>query len=483
MIRPGSFSHSTILLAGVFFALVLAVSSNSWLWMLAGSTLVAAFWLMGGRRTYPVLLWVVGLNWLSIIGAILDAELAGKTLADTNLGPYRVEAVLCNLCALLALAAGIRWGAPLRGGAGAITVQDNSALGGGHAVDLNRAALAYFASLLLVELVGFLAASLPSIQQPLIALIMLKYICIYLVAAATFKSGRGYFLLLGIIGIELVTGLTSFFASYKEPIFIVLIALATSGRRLTGRMRFFGAMSALLVVWISLMWTVIKPEYRYWVSGYTGEQIIVRSFEERFKWMADRLVFGEFDYGLATTKLVQRIDNTQIYTLLLARMDAGLSPDVPSRFLAGLEHVLMPRFLFPDKAVLNDSQVTTAMTGRVIHENTSISIGYIAEAHYDFGIPAMFLPVMLIGVTLGLAARYFMTRNAPLLIRQAFAAGGLFLFFQFGTNFNKALGSFLVGFIMLALVLKFGYPIVAKWLAGSGRAGPSGAAKPYSKPA
>ncbi|MCF8478537.1 MAG: hypothetical protein K9G60_16035 [Pseudolabrys sp.] len=294
----------------------------------------------------------------------------------------------------------------------------------------------------------------------------MKFTCIYLVAATVFTQGRGYWWLVILLCVEVVNGLTSYFGTFKEAFFLVLIALVAVGRRPSLRMSAFGAVAMAVVVLLSLMWTALKPEYRRWVSGFTGEQRVVRSFDERLAWMADRLWTADIDYEKALDDMVGRIDSTFVFSQYLAREDAGAEFHLPSRYLGGLEHVLMPRLLFPDKPALDDSAITTAMTGRVINRNTSISIGYLAEAYYDFGHWWMFLPIAIIGAALGAAGRYFMTRDAPYLIRQAFAATALFSFFQFGTNFNKALGSFAVGFAVLALVLKFGYPLIPQWLAG-----------------
>jgi len=268
------------------------------------------------------------------------------------------------------------------------------------------------------------------------------------------------------LAIEVVSGLTSFFGTFKEAFFLVLIAMVAAGRRPSLRMWLFGLMSAALVLVLSVLWTAVKPDYRRWVSGYTDEQIVVRTFEERVSWMADRMIETDFDYWKSFNDMINRIDNTYVFAEFLAQEDSGNVADLPSRYLGGIEHVLMPRLLFPGKATIDDSAVTSALTGRVIGKNTSISIGYIAEAYYDFGPGWMFAPVLLIGMIVGGAGRYFMTRAAPYMIRQAFTTASLFNFFQFGTNFNKALGTFLVGAVVFAIILKFVYPYVALWLAG-----------------
>ena len=458
------FSQFNLMLAAGLGIILVATSYNVRLWLIAlGVLIVAAVPTFFQKQVFPALLWVIGFNWLGIATAILGADLKGLGLVELPFGVYRVQAVNLNLIALIAFSLGIVASVRFRG-LPAVLEKERTAAEFTDVLNLQSCVIGYCASLFVAEFAGFVVRNIPELQQPLIVLYMLKFIFIYLVAVAIFTGGRGYFWLIVILGFEVVNGLTSFFGTFKESFFLVLIAIVATGLRPSVRMWAFGVASAVVLVLLSLLWTAVKPEYRGWVSGYTGEQIVVRDFSERVDWMVDHMVFGEIDYWKALQAAVDRIDSTHIVAQFLQRKDQGPAIDLPSRYLAGIEHVLTPRILFPDKGIIDDSAITTAMTGRVIDENTSISIGYIAEAEYDFGQPWMFVPILLIGVTVGMAARYFMTRRVPFVIRQAFATAALFNFFQFGMNFNKALGGFLVGFIVLALVLKFCYPSISGWL-------------------
>lgn len=441
-------------------------SSNEYLWLVCIAALLASVLIIGGRRVHPVLLWVVGFNWLGIAADILGADIAGEALGDTLLGPYRVQAFNYLLWSLVALAIGIRCGIFTgrlmfrRPGTAIPAEQDVH-------INVHRAGLAYIASLLAFRGLEYLASATPSLQQPIVALFALKYIWIYLVAAAVFKTNRDYYWLALVIVIEFIVGITSFFGTYKEAVFVTLIALTASGRRLTPVAWGVGATLMVFVVWASLFWTSIKPDYRFWVSGYTNEQVLVRSFGERAAWIGERFLNEPVDYDRATQDMVSRAGNTVLFALLISRQEAGFTFDVPSRYVAGLEHILMPRILFPDKAVLDDSRLTSEFTGRRINENTSISIGYIAEALYDFGFPAMLLPIAGVGLLLGLTAIFYLTRPVQPPIREAFVCANLFLTFNFGQNIDKALGVFFIGLIVLSLLLKFGYPWFAAWLAGA----------------
>ena len=125
--------------------------------------------------------------------------------------------------------------------------------------------------------------------------------------------------------------------------------------------------------------------------------------------------------------------------------------------------------MFPDKAALDDSKITTALTGERIDADTSIGVGYMAEAQVDFGFPGLLLPMLAIGFMLGLATEYFMTRPVSLLVRQAFATATSFYVFFFEVDIDKGLGAFIVGWLAMALILKFGYPLIATWLNGASR--------------
>ena len=187
--------------------------------------------------------------------------------------------------------------------------------------------------------------------------------------------------------------------------------------------------------------------------------------------MARRFLVDKIDYGDAVKRLFERIGYTELFARVLARQDAGSLPSGFNFYSSAVQHVFTPRILFPDKAALNNSKITTALLGMRIDRDTSIGVGYVAQAYVDFGAPGFLIPVFLIGLLSGAVANYFMTRSAPLMIREAFATAALFQSFQFAADIDKALGGFVVGCLALGLMLKFGYPMIAQWLAGSRGAG------------
>ncbi len=454
------YSPLTLAIVGALVAAVLLASPNADLWVASLLMLPIAVWLTGGRQAYPVLVWLIGLDWLQIAGDVLGADLSDRALGDGWMGRYREQAIYFSLCAMLTMALGMRFGTRLSGwffgsgvDAGAHSLDEDK-----RSVSIHRIAAAYFASLIVCQALGALAITFPTLAQPVLAFTLVKFICVYLVATRVFASERGYQWLLLILLFELTIGVVGFFASYKEAIFVMLIGLAASRGAMTMRKWVFGGTAVVLVIWMSLVWTVIKHDYRY--------QIFSNPLEQRVEWLAERFLINSIDYGDAVVKLVQRIGYTEFYAQLLARIDVGSVPKNLGRYSGALEHVFTPRVLFPQKPRLDDSKLTTALLGIEISEDTSIGIGFVAEAHLDFGFPGLLLPLFLLGVMTGGAAQYFMTRPVPLLIREAFTTATLFLSFPFAANIDKSLGGFITGCLAMALALRFGYPTIAPWLAG-----------------
>src|SRR5712692_6826473 len=77
-----------------------------------------------------------------------------------------------------------------------------------------------------------------------------------------------------------------------------------------------------------------------------------------------------------------------------------------------LLHVVTPRVLFPDKAVLeSDSEMVMRYSGvwaAGAEKDTSIAFGYAAESYVDFGVPLMFLPVLAWGFLMGMAYHWWL---------------------------------------------------------------------------
>ena len=136
--------------------------------------------------------------------------------------------------------------------------------------------------------------------------------------------------------------------------------------------------------------------------------------------------------------------------------------------MGAITHVITPRFLFPDKKVLDDSARARRFTGirlSGMEEGTSIGIGYMAESYADFGNLGMFFPIYLLGLFLGRIYQNFCLNKHTALLGAAIATAIIFSVIQaFATSNVKIVGSLIV--LCLAYVslnAAFGKGLV-RWL-------------------
>lgn len=441
--------------------IVLLANSPNWqLWAYCLIALPALVWLAGGQHSYAVLIWLLGYNWLQVIGSVAFADLTGRDIGFG--GDYGILAIEYSLGALLVLAAGLTVGRKLASFVfGFGKAQHPDELNGAeNAIKLKRVLACYFAVLPLSEVLGLIATETPTIAQPVLAFAMLKYVFVYLVAAYVFHTKRGAGWLALVFSLEVAMGVVGYFAYYKEAFFVILIAFASSRIRLQPWIWISGVLALLLIVWISLVWTMIKHEYR--------SEIFAKGLSARMEFVTDKLLFEGVDTTIAAAHLADRIGYTKYFAVVLERQNNGFIPEL-NLYNSAIEHVIKPRVLFPNKASLNDSLTTTLLTGMHVASNTSIGVGYIAEAYVDYGFPFMFVPIGLIGIFLGAGVQFVMTRRAPRLIREAVTTAIFFSLFRFETNIDKALGFSVTVFIALLLFLIVIYPQLAQWMAGRSR--------------
>ena len=74
-----------------------------------------------------------------------------------------------------------------------------------------------------------------------------------------------------------------------------------------------------------------------------------------------------------------------------------------------LVHIVTPRFLNPDKPdLISDSELVRKYAGAAVagsESNTSIAFGNAAESYVDYGLPWMFVPIVIFGFLIGASCR------------------------------------------------------------------------------
>ncbi len=466
-VRVPSYAWGGFLLASAAGLL----TANPWLTgasLLIVPLLVTMLWRKG---EIPILLIALGFQWLQVTTKVFHADVLGVDVTALS-GSRQVEkAAWLALVGLAVLAVGMRLG--LRRLAarsiGNLKVEAES-------YSIDRVFVGYLVAASCAAILSASAWAVSPATQIFLALAELKWVFFFLLAYLVFakRERPGYLALAAVY--EVFVGL-GYFSGFKTPLFFLILALITIMTRPSWRgVLGTGVIAAVLVV-AGSAWMNVRADYRAYVSRGTGMQIVTVSTLERWRQvirLLRDLQPGDLVRGIGP--LVERVAYIDYFALAVERVPEVQPHEGGALWRQSIRHVLVPRVLYPDKPVLpSDSELTMRYTGLQLAsgaEGTSISLGYMGESYVDFGAPAMFLPIFLLGVLWGAIYAYFMSRSGSALFVNAFAAVVLLQAAQFEVASIKLLGGVLLKFIILALLLRFGLEALQRWFAPTLRTAP-----------
>jgi hypothetical protein len=127
---------------------------------------------------------------------------------------------------------------------------------------------------------------------------------------------------------------------------------------------------------------------------------------------------------------------------------------------------IMPRFLMPNKRVVNDYERFNYYTGYILNDNTSMSIGVIGDFYINFGFNGTLLSMFLFGFFMAKVCSWFYKK---FIIRNAIDLVWLpFIFSYFirpGNEFYMVFNHLIKALIIFFIIRKFIYPYVNNKLA------------------
>jgi hypothetical protein len=329
----------------------------------------------------------------------------------------------------------------------------------------------YFGTLALSFVVHFSGLMNGALDQPMSALLYVKTLVLFLLFANVLTKGEGGKFALVAILIETITGFTGILSDFKAVfIFLALAAVAV-------RIRWTVAMGVGAVIWgtvlitLALFWTAVKMDYRQLATGAQDSQAVTASLGDRMGYLGNRAITpSSIDWNEASYLLLIRFAYVDIFGSVITVQEASPEPAFMRQWSDALAHVLQPRFLFPDKAALSDTEVYVRLTRgdptEEIRSGTSISVGYIGENFADLGFPGMLFGMAAIGLLAGTVYRFFMTRKFPLMVREGTMLVLVYSIGRDGVEISmpKILGALMMSSIVYAMLVKFAYPRAIEWL-------------------
>lgn len=404
-------------------------------------------------------------QWTQIFARVLQAMVDGESLASGLYGPNVARAYWYMLASLIAMALAYRL---VLGRIKPPTVQERTAHFEWRPLDLFGL---YIGMLILSVGCRFASLMIPALDQPLAVVAQLKVVLLFMLFTNVMMSGRGINLMLGAILIEIVLGFSGLLSDFRG-VFVYLAMAALAARvTLKGTTVAFGIVCAGFLVFLALFWTSVKSEYREFATQSSDSQNVKVDLNDRFGYLGGRLASpGEIDWKLASYALLTRLAYTDIFGSVIGVQESAPEAAVVRQWQEAIEHVAKPRFLFPDKAALSDTEIYVRLArgdaSEQVRLGTSISVGYMAENFVDFGFPTMLGGMFVLGLLCALAIRYFMSFKLPWLLRE-----GLVLGFVLGIAANgvemslpKILGATVMFLLVYTLLARFVFPTALNWL-------------------
>lgn len=260
-----------------------------------------------------------------------------------------------------------------------------------------------------------------------------------------------------VLGVEFVIGLSSFFASnFINILLFSVIAYSSVRRKITYQQGVMVAILGGLLFHIAVLWTASKKDYRSFLSqGQMTQSVNVSKDAARAKLLELIVKVDAKTYNNAIEDMVNRIGYVQYFAAAIRFVPARVPFEDGRIYMAAIGHYLVPRFINPDKEILDDSKHTNKYTGLGVSGRaraTSFSLGSFADAYIDFGPVFMFIPIFLFGYLIGFFFRKLYKGGIWGLI----LTGPFFLLVNvYGADTTKALGFVLIYFLVMYFLNRY----------------------------
>lgn len=354
----------------------------------------------------PVLKLAMTTQWVSVSIGLFYAALSGREMGIAETSAYDRTMVMA-LGAVAALTIGLIIGVRM-----VQARKDYPPVTPEYLVSFKTLLVVYFGTLAMTGVLQELAGSFEPLRQAVVALGLGRLAVLSLVLRRLLKPTFRWDLVLLLIGFEVGLGFTGYFSGFKEPILLAALALLEVFDRRRVDHVVAGGLLVTALLMAAIMWMGVRGEFRRDFE----DEAFASSRSVRFQrmqalftdWYRDRDArFGENVYDF-----VDRASTIYYPALAVERVPQVLPHTNGSLMGSALLHIVTPRILFPNKPpLISESELVRKYSGVWVagdESNTSIAFGYAAESYVDFGIPVMFLPVLLYGIFMGNAYEWFL---------------------------------------------------------------------------
>jgi hypothetical protein len=460
-LHPGSTRTATsgiavaLFLACCFLMLVTgAFEFNFAVSALSAGTLLFGLLILWRPGESQILAFLFGYHWLQASTGIFLATFAGQPLNAYYLDQAPVEeATMLTLVALCAMVIGLRAVVgPLQPRSATLAYQQASSR------SLRTWFIYYAIAFVGGELARLGTNVAPGLSQVFEGFANIRWAFFFILAVAHFRQKKNTGIWFpAAFAFEFATGLGGFFSDFKTVFIFTLLAML-SAKVSFSPSRLIGLVTiAAMALGLAVIWTAIKSDYRSYVNGGERTQSVNVGYVEQMQKIGElTLALEAEDLGLGVDNLMKRLSYVEFFGYTIERVPAQLEHENGAILWDAATRPFMPRILFPEKTVINDSDRTNLYTGLNMagaEEGTSISLGWIAELYIDFGAWGMMLAAMLIGVFYGAIYRFLTSwSKSQGLLGFATATVVLFGAVYLESSITKVIGGVVVSLLAVLVI-------------------------------
>lgn len=313
----------------------------------------------------------------------------------------------------------------------------------------------YLIALAVTSTLSGLAFLYAGLTQIIISVVKIKWFFFLLFGFQVFlkKEKKTVFYLL--VAFEFISGFYSFFSEFKTVIYYLAVLLLSFVATINFKQMAIGAIGMFFLVFLGLTWTSVKNEYRTFLNKGKAEQVTSVSKDDALEKLLELSNESQEKKNDGAAKsLLERLQYTYHFAKAIERVPETLPFQNGANWLENIEFATTPRFLNPDKPIIDNSAKATKYTGiRYLgsKQGVSFSLGYFAEFYIDFGPYLMMLGILFLGFIYAMLYKHFLTKSSDNPVYN-YAIVGAF-FFEFA-NFEID-GTFLTGRLFASIVTFF----------------------------
>ncbi len=336
---------------------------------------------------------------------------------------------------------------------------------------LNDVLLVYVASFGASMVSAFLIKASPGLAQVLDAVARLKVVGLMMVFIYCISTGRGMKWVAIVVLFEVAIGFTGFLSDFRAVFIYLGIAAVAARVKWKGSTTVGALLAATVLITLAIFWTSVKSDYRVYAAQSDESQEIKVPLSERMSYLG-RKALAPQEINLSETfyALLSRLAYVDIFGSVISVQEASPEPQAMRQWTEAIEHVTQPRFLFPNKPALSDTDVYMRLARAygldAIRSGTSISVGYMGENFADLKFPGMLVGMFALGLMLAGIIKVMLSFKLPQIMIDGIIMAFIFSMARDGVEVSlpKVLGGMMLFFVVTLLMNKFLFPRVVHFL-------------------